>query len=769
MLPALAWAIGLGDIQVSSALNQQLNAKIDIVDLGSQPLQSLNVVLAPEQQFEAVGLKRDPELSVLQFTVERDANQQPIINITSTQPITQPVLTFLIQLNWVNGQVLREYTIFLDPINYAASSPVSAQPAATKSTSAAVKPLARPTLYGPTKANESFWQIAQKTRPSMNVTTTQNMVSMFQLNPTAFVRNNINGLKVGVMLILPTESQALAISNDKARAILAEQNQAWQSQTVTTSSSGTAPAPVEPLVLPPTAIEPTTTETTTETESENETTIGNQAANVSLSEANASPMSTENNSLSPASSLEQETETSASFSAQNAPQNMQEVLSALAATKQAMQVSTQANIILQSEVTSLQQQIKKLNEQLITKQKEVDTLERLLAKEQRDHAINTLTTQTVTTQPGGATGGAIVPPETRPWYVYPLIILLLIMGLLAGIFVPWRNLREKLNHLKLSSFSIASIHKALTDWIEAKATKARKVIPRETAIDLPIETNVTSAHVTSIAEATEPTSKSPTENQEKLTSTKTEAAYAPPISLIDEASVYMAYGRYEQAESLLKAGLTQSPDQPDVLLKLLDVYVNQKNAPQYEATLAKLTSLASLPPFLQETLNNLNDQWQSQVDVAEAAIKTEKNAEEALLKEANRKEESRVIEFDGDWLKSKSTQVEEPPKPAETVMPSSAPWESLLDNLTLEDNVTIEKASVQISVAKDAISQESAADDVFPEETTNETRLDLAKAYIDMDDFEEATKILQEIVQEGNDSQKQTAQNLIEQIQNSKK
>lgn len=765
MLPAFAWAIGLGDIQVNSALNQQLNAKVDIVDLGSQPLQSLNVVLAPEQQFEAVGLKRDPELSVLQFTVERDANQQPIIKITSTQPITQPVLTFLIQLNWVNGQVLREYTVFLDPINYAVSSAAPVQQATTKSTSAAaVKPLERPTLYGPTKANESFWQIAQKTRPSMNVTTTQNMVSMFQLNPTAFVRNNINGLKVGVMLILPTESQALAISNDKARAILAEQNQAWQSQTVTTSSSGTAPAPVEPLVLPPTAIEPTTTETTTETQSENEATTGNQAANVSLSEANASPMPTENNSSSPASSLEQETETSASFSAQNAPQNMQEVLSALAATKQAMQVSTQANIILQSEVTSLQQQIKKLNEQLITKQKEVDTLERLLAKEQRDHAINTLTTQTVTTQPGGTTGGAIVPQETRPWYVYPLIILLLITALLAGIFVPWRNLREKLNQLKLSSFSIASIHQALTDWIEAKATKARKVTSRETAIDLPIETTVASP----IA-AAEPASTLPTESQEKMTSTKNEAAYAPPISLVDEASVYMAYGRYEQAESLLKAGLTQSPDQPDVLLKLLDVYVNQKNAPQYEATLAKLTSLASLPPFLQETLNNLKDQWQSQVDVAEAAIKTEKNAEEALLKEANRKEESRVIEFDGDWLKSKSTQVEEPPKPAETVMPSSAPWESLLDNLTLEDNVTIEKASVQISVAKDAISQESAADDVFPEETTNETRLDLAKAYIDMDDFEEATKILQEIVQEGNDSQKQTAQNLIEQIQNSKK
>ncbi|MBY0545472.1 MAG: hypothetical protein K2Q14_08000, partial [Gammaproteobacteria bacterium] len=235
LIPFAVLAAGLGDMQVKSSLNEPINATIPIIDLGNVPFAAVKVKLASDKEFNAVGLKRDLNLLNLQFDVAQNKQQQFYIQVSSTQPIDQPVLTFLLQLYWPNGKILREYTVFLDPSNYpsvAQKSTVTSSSFPKKRTKIVVP--STTAFYGPTTRSDNLWEIAQKFAPSRQTSSAQMMVAIFQLNPQAFLKNNINGLKAGYRLVLPSTAQANAINNQYAEQLIVKQNNAWQMQTQTT-------------------------------------------------------------------------------------------------------------------------------------------------------------------------------------------------------------------------------------------------------------------------------------------------------------------------------------------------------------------------------------------------------------------------------------------------------------------------------------------------------------------------------------------------------
>jgi pilus assembly protein FimV len=113
-----AFALGLGNIQVFSALNQPFNAEIELVDIRPDELDAIKASLAGEKDFMKVGSERHYFLTGLKFRPQVSRNGQPVLSITTTEPIREPYLDFLLEVNWPAGRMLKEYTVLLDlPVN----------------------------------------------------------------------------------------------------------------------------------------------------------------------------------------------------------------------------------------------------------------------------------------------------------------------------------------------------------------------------------------------------------------------------------------------------------------------------------------------------------------------------------------------------------------------------------------------------------------------------------------------------------------------------
>src|SRR6185437_9434022 len=128
-LPALA--LQLGEIQVKSTLNQPLVAAIPLHPKNLTELEGLTVSLAPAQDFARAGLQITPTDQTLQFHVVTDNNGQKLILVTSTQPVTDPYLDFLLQVNTREGKQVREFVVLLNPVIAAPAPGVQAAPVAS--------------------------------------------------------------------------------------------------------------------------------------------------------------------------------------------------------------------------------------------------------------------------------------------------------------------------------------------------------------------------------------------------------------------------------------------------------------------------------------------------------------------------------------------------------------------------------------------------------------------------------------------------------------
>lgn len=143
-LPFNAYALGLGDIEVYSALNQPLDAEISIKAATPGEVDSLLVKLASEQAFLKSGVERPFMLTKLKFRAAYKADGTPIIKVTSPKAIREPFLNFLVDVEWPRGRLVREYTVLLDPPSFSTSQPVTtASPEVTQAAATGSAPIQR--------------------------------------------------------------------------------------------------------------------------------------------------------------------------------------------------------------------------------------------------------------------------------------------------------------------------------------------------------------------------------------------------------------------------------------------------------------------------------------------------------------------------------------------------------------------------------------------------------------------------------------------------
>ena len=151
ILPSLAWAAGLGKLSVLSQLGQPLRAEIEIVSLQRGEGDTLGARLAPGELFRQANIDLNPALLSMKFAIQRRPSGQYVMILTSGQPINEPFLDMLVELNWANGRLVREYTFLLDPPEYAGPRKLEAFRAAQPP--AAMRPeviaLAPPASDGP--------------------------------------------------------------------------------------------------------------------------------------------------------------------------------------------------------------------------------------------------------------------------------------------------------------------------------------------------------------------------------------------------------------------------------------------------------------------------------------------------------------------------------------------------------------------------------------------------------------------------------------------
>ena len=258
--PALVHALGLGKLDLDSALNEPFDARIELLSPTIEELDSLNVRLADEAAFSRAGIPRLNILRVLNFVVKETESGADVIRIYSNEPIREPFLNFLLEVSWSNGRLYREYTVLLDPPIYASPEKQKrlAPSAPVESTTGVIVrdiednqvvyapeykpgrsvPSAAPTVfrpiaygggdYGPTVTGDTLWSIASAMRPDSSVSVQQMMFALLRANPEAFINGNINGLKRGHILNLPDSSELRSLTRDEAFAQAQQQNRLWE-------------------------------------------------------------------------------------------------------------------------------------------------------------------------------------------------------------------------------------------------------------------------------------------------------------------------------------------------------------------------------------------------------------------------------------------------------------------------------------------------------------------------------------------------------------
>jgi pilus assembly protein FimV len=245
----MAQALGLGGLTVKSTLNQPLLAEIELTEV--QDLNASQVVpsLATSAEFAQAGVGRVAILDDLTFTPVVNPGGKSVLRITSTKPIRDPYVKFLVQVLWPNGRALREYSLLLDPPKFSpqaaaaaaagsAQLPSTAPNAAPAPAPAADAPVPAPAPSTPAPAaepkftqyttanNDTLWEIAERVKNGGTVQ--QTMLAIQALNPDAFIAGNINRLKKGQVLRLPSPQESTALAQPRAVAEVAEQNRAWR-------------------------------------------------------------------------------------------------------------------------------------------------------------------------------------------------------------------------------------------------------------------------------------------------------------------------------------------------------------------------------------------------------------------------------------------------------------------------------------------------------------------------------------------------------------
>lgn len=808
-------ALGLGEIDLKSALNQPLNAEVELLSATDAEMQELKISMGSPRAFEQAGIDRPLFLSKLKFNVVRNDAGKPVVQITSREVIREPFLDFLMEISWSKGRLLREYTVLVDPpLTMPAAAPAVQAPAArvapvqsapitssarVRNTGRTPHPVA-PGEYGPTRRNDTLWQVARQVRPDEGVSIEQTMLGLLRANPEAFTGNNINNLKEGYVLRVPSRDELTSLSRAEARRESRAQYEAWRARrsgkvnrTQLSDNSATAPGEAGQSAV---AAEPSLQLVAPE---------GSGAASATGSAEGAAELDALKRELIMANeAMEAQRRQSDDMSGRLAVleeqiQNMQRLIQLKDEALAQLQAQAGAGSAVVGETTAEVTAPAETSGEVpatdvVAGEVDADTAGAAAAVEEAGIAETTDSMAEAidgdVTPPADAAGTEAdvvvdvteeVATEAEPEPVVPVVP--------DTATTPGFVDRLMNNPLWLGS------------GMAVLALLAFFGLRRKRSVETEFQESILQASGSESAQASdsEIVSTASGDSSTGESSLLSEFAVSDMGSMrndgeadpLAEADVYLAYGRFQQAEDLIADALEKDPQNEELNLKMLEVFLASRNQPGFdghaELILARLENtddpvwlkvaemgreISPENPIYQpggavsETMgdiDSLNDDVE--FDMGESGGDETREPEAAA-----QDSEEEGLDFDlGLSLDADKETGEDTPDSVE---------------FTPTDEAAVSKLDVDMdSIESDSIEQENTLDfDIDsldldgsdePEESGDgeladmdeiSTKLDLARAYIDMGDPDGARSILDEVIEEGSDDQKDEARGIMEQI-----
>lgn len=274
-------AAALGAATVRSALGQPLRAEIELPEISSTEAATFQAKLSPASVFETKGISFSPALVGTQISLQQRPNGQRYLRVSGSKPVNEPFVNIVIQADWEGGSITRDYTLLLDPVAPTASEAAAAAPAITpapapapapnkpqvaETTTVAELPMGTPTgqpgvaeqvepqkkaVTAPAANTASPEQPAATTAPSARsnritvrrgdtlsqiavrngirgVSLDQMMIAILKANPDAFIQGNVNLVKAGAVIRMPTTEEAAASTRTQASQLVQAQTRDFE-------------------------------------------------------------------------------------------------------------------------------------------------------------------------------------------------------------------------------------------------------------------------------------------------------------------------------------------------------------------------------------------------------------------------------------------------------------------------------------------------------------------------------------------------------------
>lgn len=562
LAPATGRPLSIGDIELHSALNQTLNAEIRLhVAPGENPA-DVSVRLAPPEKFDQAGIPWSYFLSRIKLEPVVQGDGTIIVKVTSKETLTEPFLDFLLEVSWPQGSQYREFTLLIDPpvaydqpaIPVVESAGYRVEPiqefdrpvkkarsaarrARSVDAASAITPdTATSGEYGPIQKSDTLWRIATQLGAERGVPAKQMMAALYQANPEAFSRNDMDALKAGVKLRIPETEAILKPSQKLAKA---------RSEEKAVPKDAVAGAKALELVAP----------------------------------------------------VESKIAEKAVVSGQ--PGQEPGEAGGRAAAGEAGKAAEGKDLELQARIDRLEQQLSMMQQMLALKDQQLATLQQA-GKVPAEGQVAPPAVEQAGVPPVQPPAAEQVPPKpaepAQPEVVQPPVTAepkpapvakpapaepeeglgayyVTMGGLGAGIlgvlgWLLWR--RRKIEE------------QANTESMFASASEIR-MPDSEAALSVPVmELGSASAYdVGTVGESSFISDFTPSD----FDAFDTEQSEVDPLS---EADVYLAYGRYQQAEELIRHALEAEPGRNDFKLKLLEIFYAGENKEGFAAYAQKL-------------------------------------------------------------------------------------------------------------------------------------------------------------------------------------
>ena len=602
MSPWAVHAAGLGKLTVNSALGQPFKAEIDLVAVKKEEIPSLAARLASRDAFRKADVDYAPFLSTFIVSVEARSDGQPYIRIVSSQPVVEPFLSMLIELNWASGRLLREYTVLLDlpetdrpqpvapttqiapAIQIAPTEPpvVEAEPVTVEKPDASIKdfisdkkpavpepaPVGRTggTTYGPIRSGDTLSRIARQVAPD-GVNLNQMLIALHRANRDAFSGNNINRLQAGPILRVPDSNEIAKISAAEAAIEVKTQIADWNAyRQKLAAATGATPA----------------TGTPKQTASGKITTI------VEDNSASAREPSKEVLKLSKGEELG-----GAGGKGVDSQGRIRAMEEDAIARNKALNEANERIALLEKNIQEMQRLLELKSTTMVEAQKRAESLK---------PDVTSSSAPTASPQPAPApavsaesedVSAAPAEPDassveaTKPVEpAKPAVDSTVIPVAPPPVPVESSLMDDLMQNIEYVGGVLALL---LTGMLGVSMMRRKKETPTGGS-DVIVTPHMIEPqpHDKALSEAAP--APAPAPESEAVISTG-------DVDPVAEAEIYLDYGRDTQAEKTLTEALAKDPNRPEILAKLLEVYVQRKDKAAFEVTARALQAVAPSSPL----------------------------------------------------------------------------------------------------------------------------------------------------------------------------